>query len=62
MKVVDLQEILIDTILNITSEDLKKGETIAEYMKISDIEFDSADNLTIYFEDGSEFEVKIKKI
>jgi hypothetical protein len=62
MKVVDLQEILIDTILNITSEDLKKDETIAEYMKISDIEFDSADNLTISFEDGSEFEVKIKKI
>jgi hypothetical protein len=62
MKVVDLQEILIDTILNITSEDLKKNETIAEYMKISDIEFDSEDNLSIYCEDGSEFEVKIKKI
>ena len=62
MKVDDLQEILIDTILNITSEDLKKNQTIAEYMKISDIEFDSEDNLSIYCEDGSEFEVKIKKI
>jgi hypothetical protein len=61
MKVSELQEILIEKILNTTKDDLKKDQTIAELLGIEDIDFDSNDNLLLSMDDGSEFELKIKK-
>ena len=44
MKISELQELLIETILNTTKDELKKDETIAEHIGIEDIDFDSNDN------------------
>lgn len=61
MKISEFQELLIETILNTTKDELKKDETIAEHIGIEDIDFDSNDNLLITMDDGTNFEVKIKK-
>jgi hypothetical protein len=60
MKINDLQEIIIETFLNTRKQDISEGETIGEQVGIDDIEADG-NCLFIYTNDGTEFEVKIKK-
>jgi hypothetical protein len=60
MSIAEFQEILIDTITTTTGQDLPKNATISELMGLEDIERDD-DILWVLMEDGSEFELKIKK-
>lgn len=60
MKINDLQEIIIETFLNTTKENIVGGQTIGEQVGIDDIEADG-NYLFVYTSDGTEFEIKIKK-